>query len=322
MLALITVFAVVLLSLIVTRIATVALTLTGLSRETARFQARSALSGAGFTTSESEDVVNHPVRRRIILALMLFGSAGLVAGVASLAVSFGGADVDQRLRRGLILIGGLFVIWRLAMSAWVDRRLSAVIGRALRARGYHVRDYAHLLELSGDYEVSELLVEEGDWLVGRPLAELRLRDEGVIVLGVNREEGGYLGVPDGRTRFEAGDTLVLYGRGGRIEELDARVPIAMGRPRTRRPSTWIAPTPAGSRERGAGPSRGRVRRRRSVAAWPRTAAALLGGRDSRRCDRRRYPDRAVKRASASAQVFEDRLHGVGPIDPERRGTRR
>jgi hypothetical protein len=52
------------LSLLITRVATVALTMTGLSQEAARFQARSAFTGTGFTTKEAEDVVNHPVRRR------------------------------------------------------------------------------------------------------------------------------------------------------------------------------------------------------------------------------------------------------------------
>jgi hypothetical protein len=40
------------LSLIVTRIATVALTYTGLSRQAAALQARSAFRGTGFTISE------------------------------------------------------------------------------------------------------------------------------------------------------------------------------------------------------------------------------------------------------------------------------
>jgi hypothetical protein len=50
------------LSLIITRIATTALSLTGLSWEAARFQARSAFTGTGFTTTEAERVVDHPVR--------------------------------------------------------------------------------------------------------------------------------------------------------------------------------------------------------------------------------------------------------------------
>jgi hypothetical protein len=66
------------LSLIITRLATIALKLTGLSPEVARFQGRSAFTGTGFTTTEAEKVVNHPVRRKIIMWLMIVRSAGLI----------------------------------------------------------------------------------------------------------------------------------------------------------------------------------------------------------------------------------------------------
>ena len=64
------------LSIVVVRIGAVALRLTGMPEEAARFQARSAFTGAGFTTSESEAIVNHPVRRRIVSTLMVVGSIG------------------------------------------------------------------------------------------------------------------------------------------------------------------------------------------------------------------------------------------------------
>ena len=48
------------LSLVITRIATVALTMTGLSSEAAEFQARSAFTDTGYTTPEAEKIVNHP----------------------------------------------------------------------------------------------------------------------------------------------------------------------------------------------------------------------------------------------------------------------
>ena len=67
MAALISVLIAITLSLLITRIATEALTLTGLSRTSARFQARSAFTGTGFATSESEAIVKHPLRRRIIV---------------------------------------------------------------------------------------------------------------------------------------------------------------------------------------------------------------------------------------------------------------
>lgn len=82
--AIATLLIIVSLSLAVNRIATVALMFTGLSKDAARFQSRSAFTGAGFTTSESELIVQHPVRRRIIMVLMFLGNAGLITVIATL----------------------------------------------------------------------------------------------------------------------------------------------------------------------------------------------------------------------------------------------
>ncbi len=214
------------LSLLITRIATIALTATGMSRPSARFQARSALTGVGFTTTESEAVVSHPARRRIVMALMLVGSVGLATSIAGiLAGVVGRADASARLTRAAVLVGGLAAVYWVSMSARVDRWLSSVIGRALaRFTDLDVRDYAALLHVSGDYEVKEMLASPDAWITGRTLGELRLRDEGVLVLGIIRKDGSYLGVPDKGTRIEPGDTIVVYGRDARFAELTARPP--------------------------------------------------------------------------------------------------
>ena len=78
------------LSLILTRVATVALTMMGLSYEVAKFQARSPFTGTGFMTKEVEKVVSHPVRRRIIAMLMIIRNAGLVTIILSLILSLTG----------------------------------------------------------------------------------------------------------------------------------------------------------------------------------------------------------------------------------------
>ena len=223
MVGVITFFAVVVISLLITRVATIALSLTGLSREAARFQARSALSGAGFTTAESESVVNHPVRRRIIMMLILLGSAGLLTAVSTLAISFGG-NSENRLLRASILIGALFILFLISRSTGVDRVLSRVIEKILRARGMDVRDYASLMRLSGDYAVGEVYVEEQDWVAGKTLDQLELREEGIQVLGIERASGDYVGVPEGKERVDPGDTLILYAREAQLEDLDERDP--------------------------------------------------------------------------------------------------
>ncbi len=212
------------LSLLITRIATIALTATGMAQPSARFQARSALSGVGFTTSESEAVVRHPARRRIIMTLMLVGSLGLATSVAGILGGLvGAADAGDRLSRAGVLVGGLGLVYVASTSKRLDRRLSSVIGRGLaRFTDLDVRDYAALLHVSGEYEVKEMLAAPGAWVTGRTLGELRLRDEGVLVLGIVRSHGSYLGVPRKETHIEAGDTLILYGRDGRFVELTPR----------------------------------------------------------------------------------------------------
>lgn len=224
MVAVVSLLLISLISLIVTRVATVALTLTGLSREVARFQARSALSGAGFTTTESEAVINHPVRRRIVQSLIFIGSVGLVSLMATLTATLITSQGALQLgQRGALLVVGLAVIYLLASSRWFDRALQPVMHLALRRlTDLDTRDYASLLHIAGDYAITEMLVEAGDWLADQTLIELRLPDEGVLVLGIRRAEGAYVGAPEGETVVRAGDTLTLYGRRQRLRELDQR----------------------------------------------------------------------------------------------------
>jgi hypothetical protein len=224
MLSILSLLFVIFISIIITRVATIALTHTGLTRETAKFQARSAFSGAGFTTSESELVVNHPVRRKIVLFLILIGNAGIVAAISSLMLTFVGKDGSWDTTTKIILLAvGFVALWSFATSPWVDRRLSVVIDKVLkRYTDLNVVDYDSLLHLAGEYRLVELAIEANDWLEGKKLSEARLRDEGINVLGVKRTDGTYLGNPDGETQLRANDSVILYGRVASIEALDRR----------------------------------------------------------------------------------------------------
>lgn len=211
------------LSLLISRIAAVILTSTGMAVDAARFQARSALSGVGFTTTEAEGVVRHPVRRRVIMALMLIGNAGLVTAIAALLAGFLGAGGRAATVRGGLLIGGLAILYAIARSPWVDRHLSRLIeGTLSRFTDLDVRDYAQLLHVTGDYSVHELSVRSDDWIAERRLGDLRLTDEGILVFGVIRKDGTYLGVPTRDTRVLPGDTMLAYGHDDAIEALAAR----------------------------------------------------------------------------------------------------
>lgn len=211
------------ISLLVTRIAAMALMLTGMSREAARFQSRSAFSGVGFTTGEAEDVVAHPIRRRIVMLLMLLGNLGIGAVVATLMLSFMNTSREDAWLNLIALTSGVVLLWLVARSRYIERHLNRVISWVLRRWGnLQVRDYVAILQLQGGFAVSELVVEPNDWLSGRTLMDLRLPDEGVLVLGIHRATGSFIGTPTGEMEVRPSDTLILYGPVDRIDELDRR----------------------------------------------------------------------------------------------------
>lgn len=217
-------FVTLMMSLLVTRVGASALALTGVSPEMAWFQARSAFSGVGYTTSEAEAIVNHPVRRRIVAVLMLMGNLQIAATMASATVTVLQLNASEHV--SLVvggLIGGLLLMWYLASSRTVAQLLNSMITWALRHwTNLKVQDYVAVLQLEQGFAVSEMAVHTDDWMADRTLRELRLPDEGVMVLGIDRKAIGYIGAPTADTKILTGDKLIVYGQTKRMEDLDAR----------------------------------------------------------------------------------------------------
>ena len=230
MAGIISVIIILLFSILITRVASIALTHTGLSRESSKFQARSAFTGVGFTTDESEKVVNHPVRRKILLLLMILGNAGIISGVASLIIGFTGIDnsVDTWVKIGA-LVSGIVLLWYFANSRWVDKQLSYIINKILKkAKKLDVKDYSSLLHLSGEFRISEVPVESDNWLCGKKIKQTKLRDEGLNILAVTRNDGTFIGTPDGNTPINDGDSLIIYGRAEVLHKLESRLKGSSG----------------------------------------------------------------------------------------------
>ena len=224
MTAILTLLVVLTLSFLITRLATVALTLTGVSQELARLQSVSAFTGVGFTTQESERIVQHPVRRRVLILLMILGNAGIVTAISSLILSLVEVrETGDWLWPAVWLAGGVTLLWFVATSDWIERQMSKAMRSALtRWTRLDTHDYANLLHLTGDYSVRECHVEPDDWLAEKRLEQLRLHQEGVTVLGIHRTNGDYVGVPRGETKVRADDRLILYGSEQAMDELDIR----------------------------------------------------------------------------------------------------
>lgn len=224
MIAAVSLFLIVTLSVLITRIATIALVHTGLSSESAKFQARSAYTGAGLSTQETENIMNHPVRRKIIYNLMLIGNAGIVTAMSSLILTFVLPESNaSRLYGFLIIVGGMIVLWLGIRSAWVDRGLSRIINKMLKKyTDLEINDYAAVLHLKDNYKIIEAQVDDDGWMCHRTLQELDLREEGITILGVERENVGYFGSPSGNFKMLPHDKVTIYGKAEGIKSIYSR----------------------------------------------------------------------------------------------------
>lgn len=167
-------------SLFIVRIASVALRLTGLPDHVARFQSISALTGAGFTTSESESIVNFPIRRKVIVSLMIFGNLGLVSVLSTFIVAFGesAGDTDALIQQGMMIIAVVAFIAFVMMNKTLDKILCSAISRMLsRFMESSQHHFMTVLDLDDDYSVAEH--------VYRGTKDLRLPDIVPTSYGIN-----------------------------------------------------------------------------------------------------------------------------------------
>lgn len=222
MISVLSLLLVIALSMLVIKIGSIALVMTGLSEEVAKFQSLSAFSGTGFTTTESESILTVPIRRRIITLLIRLGSVGVVTSISTLLLSFLGAG-QATSQRILVLAIGVAGLWFLSRNKAFNRILTPVIEKLLsRYTSLDLRDYVSLLHLREDYRIAEIDIREHTWLANKSLQDLDLAEEGVLVLGVKRTGEEYIGVPPADLCLRPKDLLILYGRKHRLDELSRR----------------------------------------------------------------------------------------------------
>ena len=231
MYAIVTFVIVAIISMLFTRLATGALIATGMPPEIAAFQARSAFTGTGFTTTEAENVVNHPVRRKVLATTMLVGNLGTPTLVVSVLVGLigpGPGDTPERLVVGVGSLLALLVVLNLPPvtgalerlgERYARRRLTPAVGEELR----------ELVDVGDGWVVAEVEVTRRPELGPRSLRGLDRALPDLRLLGVRRADalGGHLlAEPPEDLDLAAGDALVVFGTRGRVARLASTHPGA------------------------------------------------------------------------------------------------
>ena len=202
------------ISMLIVRAGAIALMMTGMSFNKAKFQALSAFSGTGFTTREAERVVNNAKRRKIVSWLMILGNAGIVTVIVTATSSF--ARVQQGLGIGLnvlVLLGGLALIIAIARHTPFVRRWEAFAQTRFERSKIFEEDTTvdELLHIAEGYGVMRVQLLDNSSLIGQTLADINRRLEHSFVLGIERNRE-WLPTPKLTSLLLKDDNLVIYGR--------------------------------------------------------------------------------------------------------------
>jgi len=210
---------VVFVSFLIVRAAAIALMMTGMDENRARFQALSAFSGTGFTTKEAESVVNNPLRRRIITWLMILGNAGIVTVIITATTSFVTSKGYQLSINVLILLVGIYLIYKIVTRKGFTRRWESFIeDKLVKSHVFEEGVTEDLLHLFEGYGLVRAIITENSPFVGSSLSECELSGKGLLVLGIERDKD-WFPIPKAKETINEGDRLVVNGHLRILREL-------------------------------------------------------------------------------------------------------
>ncbi|HUV35770.1 MAG TPA: TrkA C-terminal domain-containing protein [Patescibacteria group bacterium] len=202
---------VIFISALIIKIGSTALRMTGIDKETARFQSLSAFTGTGFTTTEAENIVNHPTRRKIVKALMLLGNIGIISVVTTVFLSFRGATLTDSLAN-IGAIGAVAIVLLLvSLAKGLENMLDRFIEKRLsRMTHFSMGGFSEIVKLASGYGIAEVSIQAGHPITGKKLFESNLSQSNIMVLAIKR--GIHLiPTPRANETIEPGDKLLCFG---------------------------------------------------------------------------------------------------------------
>lgn len=201
--------------LAVIEIHTLIFTYTGLDKHIARFQVISMLTGTGFTTGESELIIDHPIRRRFGAFLILFGAFSLAVIISAISSILSDEFFTAKIS---IVAAVLLVVIIILKMPKVRDCLSKKLEHELEEH-YDFRDLPireALLTEDNDH-VLDYFIDEKCEFNGKELGDIIDEDDDINVLFIQR---GDVKIRKERlvTKLQEGDHIILYGEEQTIED--------------------------------------------------------------------------------------------------------
>ena len=216
------VIIIIVISAFIVKISAVALNLTGLSEKQAFFQALSAFTGTGFTTRDSELVVQNEIRRKIVMFLMIMGNAGLVSVITTLILSFSRGGIHPFFINVTLILFAILVLIKVSSNKEFARKLTKKIqARLVQSPTFTKRPVEEVLRLAEGYGVAEVTLSDECAEVGKTLFESSFRQQDILILAIERGKD-VIPAPHASDRLLASDTVICYGKLANIEKIGSK----------------------------------------------------------------------------------------------------
>lgn len=189
--------------------------LTGLENTVARFQVISMLTGTGFTTDESNSIIDHPVRRKISMFLILFGVFSLAVIISSISTML---SDDLRIKELSIIMAILMLIIIIVKMPFIYNRLSNKMHSEMHNH-YNLWEHPikEVLFLEDDDVVMKLDINKDSELINQNAGEVISRGIDINILFIKSGEAK-IRKKLSKHELKLGDKLFLYGNKKEIEE--------------------------------------------------------------------------------------------------------
>ncbi|MCI2426716.1 TrkA C-terminal domain-containing protein [Candidatus Acetothermia bacterium] len=157
-------------------------------------------------------MVNHPVRRRIITWLMILGNAGIVTVIVTITSSFVITTGYQLPITILVLLAGIYLIYKVATHRGLTRRWESFIeDKLVQSRVFEEGATEDLLHLLEGYSLVRAIIKGDSPLITKSLSDCKLNEKGLLVLGIERGKH-WVPIPKAKETLEEGDRVIVYGR--------------------------------------------------------------------------------------------------------------
>lgn len=196
--------------IVVVNICSILLRLTGMPIKKARFQVVSLLTSTGFTTRESEMVVQHPVRRKIASWLMIVSYVSTATFISFFVTMIS----DTVTGIGFFVVIGIlaFINFFIRRTKTIEKFELKLENKVLKSKIWEKLNSENLTLITNTrgYGIYQIYLPKDSKIIGKSILESNLKDLEIDVLNIDKGDKFIkFATPD--YVFEAFDRVTVYG---------------------------------------------------------------------------------------------------------------